>query len=233
MLPATHLSRNCFVGERNARRAGPSRFLLASHAGLRCATAVGTGPKPMPDHDRTLTCKAVSSSSRFERESITMWQNRSWKCRSIETLDDMLERSMPVPHSGCWIWMPALYPKGYGIAYSGNKVWRAHRLAWALANGREPGRKFVCHKCDIPSCVNPDHLFLGTTNENMADMVAKGRSPRGEKHPRAILTDADVYEMRRLYKECSVPVRDLAVKFGVALRTAYDVIRYKKWRHVQ
>lgn len=75
---------------------------------------------------------------------------------------------------GCWEWQGALDKDGYGIFSYAGKVQRAARFALAL-DGRDPKRKFACHTCDNPSCVNPSHLFVGSHEENMADMVAKGR----------------------------------------------------------
>jgi hypothetical protein len=83
----------------------------------------------------------------------------------------------------CWVWVGNRLPKGYGRMCSGGKsgqVLLAHRVSWALHNGPIPTGKYICHTCDNPPCVNPNHLFLASHAENMADMVAKGRArPRG------------------------------------------------------
>lgn len=77
--------------------------------------------------------------------------------------------------SGCWIWTGAKCPKGYGFMSVGKSLWRAHRISWTIKNGPIPPRMDICHKCDTPSCVNPDHLFVGTRADNIHDMIAKGR----------------------------------------------------------
>lgn len=85
----------------------------------------------------------------------------------------------PVPFCGCWLWAASTNSSGYGtIAISKRKTEMAHRLSFRLFVGEIPQDKIVLHKCDTPSCVNPDHLFLGTRADNSLDMNAKGRSRR-------------------------------------------------------
>ena len=77
----------------------------------------------------------------------------------------------------CWRWTGAKTPKGYGQIKLAGRREGAHRVAWYLAHGEWPGVQMVCHACDNPLCVNPDHLFLGDAKANAADKVAKGRCP--------------------------------------------------------
>lgn len=87
-----------------------------------------------------------------------------------------MEKVSPCPVAGCWWWAASFNRAGYGRFESD----LAHRTAWRLLRGPIPPGLFVCHRCDQPGCVNPDHLFLGTHNDNMADKVAKGRAASGD-----------------------------------------------------
>lgn len=157
---------------------------------------------------------------------------------------------------GCWLWQGNPGQDGYGQFRSGGEgspTLRAHRAAWAFWHGEmPPDDRLVCHRCDIPLCVRPSHLFLGTPADNSADMRAKGRQCRGEAHPNfgrgfpgptpeqrargnrmgaAKLTDDDVREIRRLADEGVTQVA-LAARFGIAQPNISKVIRRESWAHV-
>lgn len=140
----------------------------------------------------------------------------------------------PEPFSGCWLWTGAYFSTGYGALSINNQNARAHRVSWELNRGPIPQGLLVCHKCDTPACVNPDHLFLGTNLDNQRDMIAKGRADRtnhfpktcGSNHPPARLTENDVIEIRNSSETNSV----LALRFGLGVAHVGNIIARRIWR---
>jgi hypothetical protein len=97
------------------------------------------------------------------------WPERTDKERFIEKVEQ------PANGSACWVWTAARCSDGYGNFYFGGRVVPAHRAALALFRGVDAGDRLVCHRCDNPRCVNPDHLFVGTHQDNADDKMRKGR----------------------------------------------------------
>lgn len=133
---------------------------------------------------------------------------------------------------GCWEWKGGHASYGYGQTYFRGRGEKAHRAAWALTNGPIPLGMFVCHHCDNRNCVRPDHLFLGTNADNLADAAKKLRFATEARLRRAKLTPDGVREMRRLASS-GMTVTELAAKYGVSDTVVGKVIRHRAWRHIQ
>ena len=104
--------------------------------------------------------------------------------RSTPTRDRLLAKIRVHESSGCWEWTGHRDRKGYGSAWDGETMTRAHRVAYLVFVGEIPGGLFVLHRCDNPPCCNPEHLFLGTHLDNMEDMRNKGRSIKRQRQTR-------------------------------------------------
>ena len=138
----------------------------------------------------------------------------------------------------CWPWTGAKTPKGYGNARIDGKYWKAHRLAWTLANFAIPEGFMVCHACDNPSCCNPGHLMLGNARANFTDMVIKRRAEFrknkavGERNTNAKLTARQVVEIRELYQTKKANQYELADRYGLSQSAVGSIVRRQTWSHV-
>jgi hypothetical protein len=139
------------------------------------------------------------------------------------------ERSMPEPNSGCWLWLGTIDAYGYGVFRMMGSQIKAHRASYQAFRGDIPAGMLVCHRCDVRSCVNPDHLWIGTNQDNLRDCFAKGRgSFRGEKNPNAVLCPAAVAAIRTSSESAAVLARALGVSAGAVL----SVRSRRTWGHV-
>lgn len=140
----------------------------------------------------------------------------------------IMDRAIPVPDAGCWIWELSQVKGGYGKVCIDNKTLIASRVAWEVWNGEIPDGLIVCHKCDTPACVNPNHLFLGTARENTDDMLKKARQAKGEKSPMAKLTSEIVIKLRNE----SGSHDSIAKKYGLKRGVVRQVRIGETWRHL-
>jgi DNA-binding transcriptional regulator YiaG len=155
-----------------------------------------------------------------------------------------------LPHVAdpCWVWIGRT-ARGYGSFYVGGPdriQIRAHRFSYELSYGEFDSRLYVCHRCDVKNCVRPEHLFLGTQDDNMRDAAIKGRLPsgdkhawnlrpetraRGERHGKHKLTEGDVREIRVLSRG-GMSQRKIAKIYGISFPSVQDIIHGVTWKHV-
>lgn len=165
------------------------------------------------------TAADIARATKWNREHIERRREisrNSW--RKIhgdpETEMERFERSIErITESGCWIWSGALGQDGYGKTSSKGKDIRAHRWAWHLFKGAIPEGMQVCHRCDVPTCCNPGHLFVGSHMDNERDKRAKGRDFKLPPHRETKLTEKQVAEIRAA--RGNVRQVDLAKRYGV------------------
>ncbi len=160
--------------------------------------------------------------------------NRFWSKVEIRGLEE------------CWEWTAAKRPSGYGVWGTNNtSQFMSHRLAYADWNRVDPGQLYVCHRCDNPSCCNPNHLFLGTCKDNSDDKVAKNRHPhgdthfihnhpevvRGERNPASKITELDVREIRKLHAQGKSQTY-ISRLYPISQPMIGRIINKKSWPHV-
>lgn len=147
----------------------------------------------------------------------------------MQTLEDRFLKKINKT-SSCWLWTGSKTRGGYGnIRAKVNSKWtmrRSHIVSYELYKGPVNGLQ-VCHSCDTPSCVNPDHLWLGTAKENADDMVSKGRNKISVT--RSKITHLDAESIRRLYSK-GVLQKDIAALFGIARNTVSTIVNNKRWK---
>lgn len=179
-------------------------------------------------------------------------------CFRNRPLPSFAERLWPfvVKTDACWLWQGRCNNMGYGLVRRGTETILAHRLAYELTVGPIPPGLRCLHRCDVPLCCNPDHLWIGTMRDNTRDMYAKQRDgkhthpesiargdrsgprvhpekmARGERHFRAKLTAVQVLEIRRLRAVEQWDYKRLAAHFGVSKAAIENIVYRRCWRHL-
>lgn len=188
--------------------------------------------KPFPRHPRfcSSACKYIAASPRQRLSPSALLARKTVKTGRKAT--------------DCWRWDGYTGQKGYGYVRVGGRAGvlkLAHRLAWELQYGPIPEGLWVLHRCDVPRCVRPGHLFLGTPADNNWDMSRKGRHysrtrpdlvPRGERTGKAKLTAAHVVAIRS-HAALGKLHREIAAWYGVTRTTISSVVARKSWAHVE
>jgi HNH endonuclease len=174
---------------------------------------------------------------------VPLTERGRWPPNTAEVFWERVARGEP---AACWLWTGTINVQGYGVFKYQRSFWQTHRLAWTLACGEIPTGLCVLHRCDVPLCCNPAHLFLGTQAENVADKVAKGRQSRGDAHwrrhperiargehlPQHRLSEKDVRAIRLLYEAGIYTYPELAQLFCCSTQAVANVVLRRTWTHV-
>lgn len=134
------------------------------------------------------------------------------------------------------MWGGSIASNGYGVlvAEVGDRRihFSTHRLSYFLHYGGLYEKAFVCHRCDVRACVNPNHFFLGAHKENKADEVSKQRQAFGERHGRRKLTECEVLEIRRLHSEERMSAKKLAKQYEMGETSIWHILDGTNWKHL-
>jgi Autographiviridae endonuclease len=149
----------------------------------------------------------------------------------MKTVNERLEENcVPVTETGCWLWIGSVSHGGYGQLSVNGKKRKVHRLSYEISVGKIPKGMLVCHKCDVPCCINPEHLFVGTQQDNMDDMITKGRDrhQKGILQANSKLTEEEVNEIRLSRNS----YRALAAEYNISRASIYYIKNGLSWRHI-
>ena len=185
------------------------------------------------------SCKRVSDFK--EKKFCSRVCSKKYRCGSnhhlYQSLEEKIKNNIKVDEkTGCWVWQGWWRSKQKKGFYGGIKVGGvsllAHRVSYEFYNGKIPKGMLCCHKCDNTKCVNPEHLFLGTQDDNMKDMANKFRGTNGEKGRHSKLTSNMVEEIRFAAKRGNMLHREIASIFNVSTTTITNIINNKIWKHI-
>lgn len=137
-------------------------------------------------------------------------------------------------NTGCWNWTANKNSWGYGLFWIGIKMRTAHRVSYEHYKGIILDNLCVRHKCDNPSCVNPDHLELGVHADNMKDRDVRGRqkTPCGEANGFSKITEDIVREIRELYSTGIPKQQDIADYYGISVSQVSNIVNRRHWGHI-
>jgi hypothetical protein len=209
---------------------------------MKCHPPSRLGTKLTEETKRKIS-KALKGRKRSEEEKKRMsilqkktTNNGRFKPKPFDTYFDK--------GSGCWLWLGGKHKTGYGHYRFNGKIQTAHRVMWLKTFGEIPAGMCVCHKCDNPQCINPDHLFLGAHLDNMLDRDKKGRTNiKPAQVANKLLNLNDVESIRCIWQEKgnknrgnkksegSVTYSDLGKEYGVTRHTIFSIVHNKNWKN--
>ncbi len=172
-------------------------------------------------------CTCVCGAKKFMRAS-QLRKGKFFHCGRTECR--FWSKVYKAPGAACWQWVGAVNDSGYGRFRNAGQTLPAHQFAWVFKHGPVPSGKLLMHKCDNRACVRPDHLEVGTHQQNMDDMVSKGRAGKGGsvRH----LTEDVVRELRREYRTGDFTQKQLAEKLGLSVTLVRRALNGTTWAQV-
>jgi len=191
-----------------------------------------------PDCSKILTYSIKGNFTRATKEN---WKCSSCGCKRKTSISERfwskVDKNGPIPThcpelGRCWVWMGGKSSKGYGKFDPKCGEQLAHRYSYALFTNKIISKELcVCHHCDNPSCVNPNHLFLGTNQDNVNDKTNKNRNgaPKGELHHNSKLTEENI----KFIRNSQLSHRQLALLFNTPKSNITSIKNYKSWKHIQ
>lgn len=158
------------------------------------------------------------------------------KRNTMESIAELFRTRTSTNEAGCIEWNGSRNRGGYGTVGLNGKIMITSRIAWELRYGEIPAGMFVLHRCDNRCCINPDHLFLGTQQDNIADMKRKGRAKsggaRGKQLPQTKISEDDARSIRAMYAS-GCKQKELAHKFGVTQSAVSMIVTGRNWKYVE
>lgn len=187
----------------------------------RGTTDLEPRPKVCIRCGNTVYSKKLCRAHHYEyMKSLPVWP------MSQKLIDRFWSRVKVVGRNDCWLWTAKLDVMGYGLFYIHTLRHQAHRVSWMIWHQKPiPDGLLGCHSCDNPTCVNPHHIFLGTTQENTADAAAKGRLVRK-------LEPHQVRAIRHKLSTTDLSMNAIAKQFSVSQQTIVKIAKRRTWRHV-
>jgi hypothetical protein len=165
--------------------------------------------------------KLRRNSKSVDLPSISIFDIGKFVCRYVKHQD------------GCWLWQTNLDKDGYGRFYYNGREHKAHRISYFHHNKIQPGLLLVCHSCDTPACVNPEHLYLGDDKQNHRDMVVRGRSTACENHPGAKLNSKQIEEIKQVYAEGELTQVEIGAMFLISGGMVSRIVGGQSWKNSQ
>jgi hypothetical protein len=193
---------------------------------------------PSGYHNHCKACFRVTSKQNTVKKQTENFDWEDYLLDNRERFEPRFWNRANKPEVGCWTWKGCTNSRGYGQFAIKGRVKSSHRVAYVLTYGKIGDRELcVCHRCDTPPCIRPDHLFLGTHKDNLADCAKKGRlnhriPVRGETCGAAKLTTQNVIEIYELRSK-KVRVVEIAQAYSVKPATIYAIFRGDNWKHLK